>query len=392
MIEDNSLRKYLGPLLVLTSIFAINFTSRIILAPLLPVIESDLGLSHTEAGSLFLLISFGYFISLLCSSFITAFITHKQTIILSGFALGLALLLTSISRGLWGIRLALIFLGLTAGPYIASGIATMTTAVNARHWGKVLAIHELAPNLSLISAPIIAEAVLRGYTWRITFVFLGLASIAMAGINTLFGRGGEFCGEKPSTATFKSILAKPTFWVLIILFSLGIGSVFGIFAMLPLYLVTEHGLERNWANTLISLSRIASLGVVLVGGWAADRFGSKKILKIVLAATGGLTVGLGIASTSLVAVIIFLQPTIGACFFPPALAALSQVSSPKERNIAISLTVPISYMIGAGVFPALIGLIGDMKSIGWGMILVGALTAAGAFLPRHLKFYDQNEF
>ena len=49
-------------------------------------------------------------------------------------------------------------------------------------------------------------------------------------------------------------------------------------------------------------------------------------------------------------------------------------------------------MIGAGIFPAMIGLIGDLKSIGWGMILVGILTLAGSLLPRHLKFYDQDEF
>ena len=116
----------------------------------------------------------------------------------------------------------------------------------------------------------------------------------------------------------------------------------------------------------------------------------KKILTIVLAVTGGLALGLGIAPTSLVAVIIFLQPTMGACFFPPALAALSRVSSPEDRNIMISLTIPISYMIGAGVFPAVIGLIGDLRSIAMGMALIGTLTMAGALLPRHLKFYDQN--
>jgi len=388
--SEKNFKEYLGPVLILTSIFAINFMARIILAPLLPVIESDLGLSHAESGSLFLLISAGYFVALFASSFITARLPHKKTIFLSFLALSVALLITSMMQGLWGIRLALIFVGVAAGPYLPSGIATMTVSVHKRHWGKVLAIHELAPNLSLISAPLIAEVVLSGFSWRSTFVFLSAAALALAGIFAFFGRGGEFRGETPRIESYKKLLTNSTFWILVILFGLGIGSIFGIFAMLPLYLVSEHGLARDWANTLVSVSRIASLVIVLVGGWAADRFGTKKVLTVVLAITGGLTIGLGIAPTSLVAVLIFLQPTIGACFFPAALSALSNVSSSQERNFVVSLTIPISYLLGAGAFPALIGLIGDLKSIALGMVLVGALTLGGALLPRYLKFYDQD--
>ena len=47
----------LRPLLLLTSIFFVNFLSRIILAPLMPGVESDLAISHADAGSFFLLIS-----------------------------------------------------------------------------------------------------------------------------------------------------------------------------------------------------------------------------------------------------------------------------------------------------------------------------------------------
>ncbi len=47
--------------------------------------------------------------------------------------------------------------------------------------------------------------------------------------------------------------------------------------MLPLYLVTDHGMKRNWANTLIALSRIAAVATTLVGGWATDRIGPKQL-------------------------------------------------------------------------------------------------------------------
>ena len=126
----------LTPLLLLTSIFFVNFIARIILAPLMPSVKADLALNHAEAGSLFLLISLGYFTTLLASGFISSRLTHRQTIMFSGIAMGIALFITSFSTSLWGIRLGLIAMGMAAGPYMPSGLATLTTLFKYRHWGK----------------------------------------------------------------------------------------------------------------------------------------------------------------------------------------------------------------------------------------------------------------
>ena len=81
--ESPSFFSQLGPILFLTTIFFLNFIGRIVFAPLMPSIENNLGLDHTEAGSMFLLISLGYFISLLGSGFLSCRLTHRKTIIIS---------------------------------------------------------------------------------------------------------------------------------------------------------------------------------------------------------------------------------------------------------------------------------------------------------------------
>ncbi|MEK7375343.1 MAG: hypothetical protein AABZ85_10015, partial [Thermodesulfobacteriota bacterium] len=45
---------------LLTGIFLLNFLSRVVLAPLLPVIEKELSLGHTAAGAFFMMIALGY--------------------------------------------------------------------------------------------------------------------------------------------------------------------------------------------------------------------------------------------------------------------------------------------------------------------------------------------
>jgi NNP family nitrate/nitrite transporter-like MFS transporter len=289
--EENSdrFRTYLGPLLILTSIFFVNFISRIIPAPLMPKIEADLNISHAQAGSFFLLISIGYFVTLIGSGFFSARLTHRKTIILSCAVLGFILLGMSLSKGLWGLRFGLLVLGMAAGLYLPSGFATFTANISSKHWGKAIAIHELAPNLSFVAAPLLAEAVLLLFSWRNAFVFLGIVGLILGVVFARFGRGGDFHGQAPSLSSFRAIFSRPVFWILVILFSLGISSTLGLYTMLPLYLVTEHTLDRNWANTLVALSRIAGLVMAFVGGWLTDRIGPKQVLMVVFCLTGLMT-------------------------------------------------------------------------------------------------------
>jgi len=380
----------LTPLLLLTSIFFVNFIARIILAPLMPSVKADLALNHAEAGSLFLLISLGYFTTLLASGFISSRLSHRKTIMFSGIAMGIALFITSFSTSLWGMRLGLIAMGMAAGPYMPSGLATLTTLFNYRHWGKALALHELAPNLSFVLAPLVAEIVLYWYSWRTVFMALGFAAFLLAAVFARFGRGGDFRGDSFKYSSFRLIFSNPAIWIMVILFSLGISSTLGIYTMLPLYLVTDHGMDRNWANTLIALSRIAGIGMALAGGWATDRFGPRRVLRIVFALTGILTLFIDLANGTWVAAAVFLQPIMAVCFFPAGFAALSLVSSAGERNLTVSLTIPVAFLIGGGAAPALIGFIGDIHSFGWGIAMVGGLILTGTVFAGFIKLQDQS--
>ena len=376
---------HVGPMLFLALIFFTNFASRIILAPLLPTIERDLGVSHSQAGSFFLLISVGYFTALLGSGFVSSRLTHRGTIVFSAAFVGIILLSISLMNSLWGIRLGLLILGMGGGIYMPSAFAAITSLVSSRHWGKAIAIHELAPNLAFIAAPLLAEIFLRWSTWRTCLAFLGGIALIIGAAFARYGKGGEFPGEIPAAASFRILVVKPSFWILVFLFGLGIAATLGVFSMLPLYLVTEREMDRNWANTLIALSRIPAPVTAFLAGWASDRLSPRLTIAGSLLVTGITTLLFGITSGSWLVVSVLLQPALAVCFFPAGFAALAAIGPASSRNVAVSFTVPFGFLLGAGAIPMLIGIMGDAGSFAFGFTLVGGLILTGVVLSLYLK-------
>jgi NNP family nitrate/nitrite transporter-like MFS transporter len=336
------------------------------------------------------LIILGYFISVLSSGFVSSRLTHRKTIILSATSLGLVLLFVSLCTRLWSTAIALLFVGLASGLYLPSAIAILTSVINAKHWGKALAIHELAPTLGFILAPLLSEVFLRFFSWRGVFTFLGALSVILGAVFARFGRGGEFRGEPPGFRSFKALLKQPSFLIMIALFGLGLVGNYGIFTMLPLYLVNDRGLEQNWANTLIALSRISGIGMTFLAGWVTDQLGPRKTLIGAFLLTGSVTVLLGLFPYPWIIIPIFLQPMLAVCFFPAGFAALSFIGSAKVRSVAVSLAVPLGFLFGGGAVPFGISLMGEIGFFGLGVSLAGGLILFGTFLAWHLKLADHD--
>ncbi|MFH1139589.1 MAG: MFS transporter [Pseudomonadota bacterium] len=383
--SGESFRAKLSTILFLTGIFFVNFTCRVILGPLMPAIEADLSINHTQAGGLFLLLSIGYFVSVVGSGFISARLGHRGTIILGALSLALALFVLAGGRSLWAARAALVLLGLTSGLYLPSGMALLMNLVQPRNLGKAVAIHELAPTIGFILCPMTAEFLLQKYSWRAAPFLFGVLSAAGGLAFLIWGRKDESKGEAPSPRLLRSLVGKKPFWIIMALFGLGVTAEMGIYSMLPLFLVAEKGFSRPWANTLLALSRLPGPLMSFTAGWLTDRLGPARALTIILLAAGLSTLLLGLGSGNLLLAMIFLQPSFAICFFPAGFTALSHIGRPSERNVVLSFTAPLAVLLGSGVLPAALGWMGEHLSFSLGLSLSGVLILSGAFLTRFLS-------
>jgi NNP family nitrate/nitrite transporter-like MFS transporter len=370
----------LGWALFIAGIFFLNFLSRVTFGPLMPVIREELGISHAQAGSIFLMVAVGNALGLLLSGFVSRRLGHRRTVGVSGLIVGLMCLSIGFCDGLSTLRAFTGLLGLAAGIYLPSGLTSITTLIRRADWGKALTVHELAPNTAFVVAPLLAEAALLQGDWRDAFRLLGALQL-LAGCAFLWrGRGADFPGIVPSPGAMLAVLRRPVFWLFALLFSLAVGASVGPYSMLPLYLVDDHGYARPDANGLLAAARVAGIFLPFFAGWLADRMGGRAALVLYLALTGSATVGLGLASGPWLPTMVLLQPALSVLFYPPAFSLLSAAFDDSERSLAVSLLTPISATVGLGLTPTLLGWLGDHGLFGLGFTGQGVLLLAALLL------------
>ncbi len=384
-LEPGTARQRLGPLLFLAGIFFVAFVGRVSLSPLLPNIESDLSLSHAQAGGLFLAMALGYFAAIFGAGLVSQRLTYWGTILLSSLAAGAVLMAALLVSGRWSLNLLCLALGLAAGLYLPSGMAALTSFVRPSDWGKAVAVHELAPNGAMMAAPLVAELLLDGLSWRGVMFLIGAVSLTLGLLYSRWGRGGEIPGHPPNLAALGELLKIPSVWLMILFFSMAIGASLGIYTMLPLYLVSEKGVDQAWANLLVGLSRAPGIAMAFVAGWAHDRFGPRATLVSVFLVTGVSTLVLGLGSGGWLVAAIFTQPTVAVCFFPVGFAALSGAVPPHLRGVAVSLCTPLAFILGGGVLPTFVGWMGEHQGFGLGITICGLIFLSGSALTLLLR-------
>jgi NNP family nitrate/nitrite transporter-like MFS transporter len=365
----------------LVALFFLNIVSRLSVGPLLPVIERDFGLRHGGAGSLYFFLTVGSCLGLYLSGHVAWRLSHRATIAVSGITLGAALLSIAGTPTLFWIRAELLVLGMGAGLYLPSGVAVLTENTRESSWGTALAIHELGPNLGYICAPLLAELLLGFFAWQGVLGALGVPAILLSGAFLLSGMGGSSRAHRPSGATIARLVRHRSFWGVACLFAVSIGLGLGLYTMMPLFLVSDVGMDRLPANLITGLSRISGLFSVFLAGALADRIGRRRTVMVSLTAAGSCAVLLGLLRGPWITpALIFLQSAFAASFYPAGFSLLSSVFPVPVRNVAVSMVLIFATLIGAGAVPPLIGFLADTVSFSFAFGAAGAATLASLML------------
>lgn len=122
--------RILWPVIFLTVIFFLHFITRQLTGPLLPEIELEVGLSHTQSGFFVLLMGVGFSISQLGAAFLAARWGYRRCVLLSILGSATAAILITQTETFWGLALGYIGVGIAGGLYFCA-VSSLSLSVSA---------------------------------------------------------------------------------------------------------------------------------------------------------------------------------------------------------------------------------------------------------------------
>jgi len=373
-------------LLFLWLLWFLNFSVRIMLSPILPVIEDEFVVSHAQASGIFVFLSIGYGVSVLVSGFLSGRFGYKKSIICSLALLSLTTFLIPFVHTFVLLYVFALVLGFAVGTYIPSVIPLITEYYPENDWGKAIAIHDTGASISILTTPFVAIALLGLVPWRGIFVVFACIFLACA-IALCFACSEVRISNVPK-AMFRDILRMRSLWIMAVLFAFGVGANLGIYSIIPLYLTKELHLNIGYANTVLGISRLGSVAVAISCGFLIDRFSLRKIMFPMMAVAGVFTILMGIVSVRYTGLVLFLQAVFITGFFPVGLVAIAKIFSREMRGLATGMILAGSMVFGSGIMPYLLGVSGDMYSFRLGIVILGVLVTLASGLIFRLKGLD----
>jgi NNP family nitrate/nitrite transporter-like MFS transporter len=140
------------------------------------------------------------------------------------------------------------------------------------------------------------------------------------------------------------------------------------------------------ANSIFGLSRIGSFVSMVLMGFIIDRFKLKTILLFLALATGITTMGISIAhSFWLLVVMLLAQATFSIVFFPAGLVAVSKLTDLTERSLFSGIMMGIAGIMGPGLAPFILGAVADAWNFQIGIFMLGLLCTLSCFLFKALQ-------
>jgi predicted MFS family arabinose efflux permease len=326
-------------------------TDLFIISPLLPPIAAQFNRSVASTGLSVTVFSLTYLLSAPLFGQVADQIGRRRTLIacLSGFAL--ANLMTGVAPGFGWLLAARAAAGAAAAgvsPLIYAGVGEVAPPARRATWmaiavsGLLLALSVGAPAGTLISSY---------WGWRGPFLLLALLSLGLVAANRVIWPadprpGGKMTAALPSrNLTMMAMRLMPTvLWAT---------ALYGIYTYLGVWL-TDAGLAPTQVARAIGCYGIGALAGTLLGGHAADRFGTHKTKLTSLAGLCtclvALGAGVGIGWT---ADVMLLITSIFAQFFFPAQQAELARQFPERRafmlamnNSALFLGISFGSLIG----------------------------------------------
>jgi len=357
---------------LLFSLWFVLMLVRMIVGPILPLIEDDFLVRHAKATMLVSLFAFGGMSSTFASGVFAGRIGYRRFVVACLAAQAVVFLMIPHARTFFQLAVLIFVLGFVWATYFPCIVPIVTNHFTPSIWTRALAIQDSGASLSAIASPLLVTLMLNFLTWRQLFYVFAAAYLPLA-VLFLFA-AKEVKVEQRVTVSLGNLLKGRAIWILSVMWICASGAFWGIYQVIPLYFTKELSFELRYANTVFGLSRIGGFACAIAMGFVADRLDLKRLMFTLLCLARLFTVFMGHTNVLVVEIAMTLQGTVIMGFFAVGLMVISRTFRPEQRGMAAGFMTMTAAILGSGLLPYLFGLCGDHLSFRFGIALFGVIV------------------
>ena len=258
-----------------------------ILAPLIPEIRSEFGLSYTAAALVFS----SYGISRVLLSLPSGYLYHRinrKILLAAGVVLmAVSSVLAFYSSSVIQFILSQAIMGAGFSFCITTIIISLSMASERKNRGKIMGMNTFARSAAAVAAPAAAGFIAVVFSWRMVFMFYALAMLGTLFLVLFYIKGKEIPGkEEKEAAGWKKNNVNYILAVLFMTSFLATFSTAGFKSnVVPLYGRDVLNLDVATISIVLSLMALVHLVTSPVAAWYSDKYGRRIFLLLGLLAT-----------------------------------------------------------------------------------------------------------
>ncbi|MBB3313434.1 putative MFS family arabinose efflux permease [Rhizobium sp. BK196] len=374
--------------------FAIG-TEGFMIAPLLPTISADLGMSLSATAMLVVVFTLVLALSSPIATVVTGALRRRDTLLLAMTIFTIGNLIAAFAPGFGTLMFARILMAVAAGLYAPNANALAGMIVPTEKRGRALAIVSGGMTIAIALGLPLGSIIGHAFGWRSTFIMVAaMGAIAIIGILAGVGRNAGAHMTIASLAERIGVIRQaPVLKLLSVTLFWSMGAYTAYPYIAPYLSQTLGFADKGIAATVTLWGVFAALGV-FTGGVLNDRFGSLKVASLSLVALALSFAGLAVATKlpGAAAVSLALLAIAGWgfsvwSFFPAQMARLIVAGGHNHASVALSLntsTMYLGFSIGSAIGAGIIA-VGDVWMIGAAAAVMEIIALALDEAWKHTK-------
>ena len=355
----------------------------IVLPPLFPLLEAELGVGYAALGLLMTLPNLATMLLQTPVGFLVDRFGARRPLVIGLIVMGGAVAGAGLAPGYGALAALMVLMGVGNSVFHPADYAILAARIEPGRLGRAFSIHTFAGSLGWAASPAVVVFLAALWSWHVALVIAGLCGVAMALVILTQGQELDAPGTAQRTAAKGTapsttvpvpgkrgglglLLSAPILLLFVYMMMASVATS-GLNGFTVTALVKLHGADLITANAALTALLVASAAGVLAGGVLADRFRRHDlIISAGFFVAAGFLVIIGLISLPLAAIVAAMTVVgLARGAIQPSRDMMVRKVAPEGQVGAVFGFVTTGLNVGGAVAPVFFGWLVDRGLVAW---------------------------